>query len=340
MLEPSQYDNKSLKDLSIKNGDFITIESETNMNELFSLRPATSIKTGTASSGVYTNKLHKINIVNCVNNGSDVDSSMSNFSTVEVNAEESELISNIKLMAISALIGTNVDSLNCHLRHINENSENIEELRMFQLATDFSASLSLNKPSESTGPGQLDQTFKNYSLLGSCLYDDSALGELVDIGPKASADAFEEEHSFLFLLCAEKAPLKSNNECIIKCYLENTNSMLVQLNNTKCVEIVVNLLSTKVSELTEMIVKKMNLEPLDEELTKNGECFYLKKLDWLGDVEAVLNNVNQTCSEANLEHNQSLLISKGESSLKKFCEILKISINFCVSRKANSTESL
>jgi hypothetical protein len=318
LLEPNQYDEKSLKNLSIKNGDFITIESETNMHELFSLRPAGSIKTETASSGVYTNKLHKINIINCINNGNNVsttDSSMTNFSTVEVNAEESELVSNIKLMAISALIGSNVDSQNCHLRYINENSENMDELRMFQLANDFSASLNLNKQGESSEPTQLldHQTSKSFSLLGSCLFDDSALGELVNTGPKSSSDAFDEEHKFLFLLCAERAPLRSSNECVVKCYLENANnSMLVQLNNAKSVEIVVDLISTRVSELTDVIVRKMNLEPLGEETIKNGECYYLKKLDWLGDVEAVLNSVNQTCSEANLDHNQCLLISKGK----------------------------
>jgi hypothetical protein len=306
----------------LKNGDFITIESEANMHELFSLRPASSIQTHTSSTAVYTNKLYKINIVDCVRNDSLSDTATS-FSTVEVNAEESELISNIKLMAISALASNrHVDAQNCHLRYINENSESIDELRMFHLAGEFADSLNLQSSGQADTPPFTDKTVKtDYSLLGTCLCDDSALGELVQpVNSKTAADTLDPEQKFLFLLCSERAPVKANNECVIKCYREDAANAtrLVTLNASQHVEIVVNLVETKVVDLTEMIAAQMGLERLSEDAVRNGECYYLKKLDWLGDVHAVLNNVNQTCAEANLEHNLSLLITNGKTFVRFF----------------------
>ena len=259
------------------------------------------------SSDTYSNRLNKISIINCLGSSeysSSLSSSLSsNFSTVEVNAEESELVSNIKLMALSVSenAASVVDMANCHLRYINENSESLEELKMYNVLANFAKSLNLNK--ETTAIDLIIPEF--FLLIGQCLHDDSVLGELAKTQLNKTDD---DEHRFLLTLCPGRAPIKSSDECVVKCYLEQVRS------SQKQIEVLVELNSDRVSGLVQKVIDKLHLEqPLlvDGDLVNNNECYYLKKLDWLGDVEAVLNNLSLTCAEAGLAHNQKLLVTKG-----------------------------
>ena len=64
----------------------------------------------------------------------------------------------------------------------------------------------------------------------------------------------------------------------------------------------------KVSNLTAAIVEYLNLSPIE---SGDDEQYYLKTVNWIGDAENTLNDVNAKCSEVPIRHNDALLIVRG-----------------------------
>ena len=237
--------------------------------------------------------MHRITVIN-------QSSTINNLSTVEIKAEECELISNIKLMAISAFESENPSSValdvsNSHFRCIDEDSQADDEVLVHCLATNLSNNLNLDSQSTT-----LTETSKSFSELGYCLFDDFALGDVIANSNNST--------SLVFLLATGRAPLRSNNEGVIKCALDRTIECPSEKDST---EILVNLKETTIGELTDRLVENMLLTSTVDEIAKSGESYYLKKLDWLGDVERVLNDMSKSCVDATLDHKSSLLLTRG-----------------------------
>lgn len=145
---------------------------------------------------------------------------------------------------------------------------------------------------------------------GESVYDDMSLGELLESTRRGDRKG-EEEHSnrrVLLQICDGRAPLKSSGDEInLKCMYGGRRR-----------DVVVAAASTTVSELTRLVVEKLvpvpeqqPSPPVEIQSTNNEMTYYLKTLDWLGDVESILNDLGQTCAQADLKHNQALYLDRG-----------------------------
>ncbi|CAF0830036.1 unnamed protein product [Brachionus calyciflorus] len=277
-LDANSYDHKTLKDMCIQNGDVITVESEDNVNELFN-SDNKEVKTRTEKKVTFSNRLIKVNILNFLL--SDEELKSGNIPTNELFIEESDSIKNMRIMALSSF-GTQVSLDESHLRFLTD-----EDLS----STDFFLSNLMQSLS-------LESNLKNFFLPIGVLYDDSILGEVIE--PVLKKFCNIDEPKLTFLLCPGRAPVHSNEEFVLKCYSDKTLG-------DKSTEIFVTSSQT-VLELTEKVKEKLELEDLDPE---EENVYYLKKLDWLGDVECVLNNFHLKCSEINFKNNQTIQITKG-----------------------------
>jgi hypothetical protein len=188
-----------------------------------------------------------------------------------------------------------------HLRYLNK-----EEAEKTALAHNMTNTTQICDPNYPSPSNNLNYYF------GDVILDDITLDDIFKhYDPQMTKD---DSIEFLFLLCNEKAPLKLKNEITIKCIYPCQRNQ-EELRS----ELTINLSNT-IRELTNGLVQKMKLKPIELEGDTN-ECYYLKTIDWLGDVEGVLNDLDQTCADANLKHNQLLHIDRGTLVLPNHIKI-------------------
>ena len=146
-----------------------------------------------------------------------------------------------------------------------------------------------------------DDLESNRSLLGGdSVYDDQTLSELLESRSR-------KNDNVSLIICDGKAPLKSKQEINLKC-----------IYNYSCRhDVVINPSTTTVGDLTRIVLERMGFK--EEDVSDSKETYFLKKIDWFGDVEAVLNDFSETC--ANLKHNQLLYLDKGVLLLPNFFRV-------------------
>ncbi|RNA39982.1 ubiquitin carboxyl-terminal hydrolase 40 [Brachionus plicatilis] len=267
LLDQSNYDHRSLKELDVHNGDTITVESEEIINQLFEKKMDLS----SLKDAHFSNRLIKVNVINFLLSEDELKSG--NVPSCELFIEESDTVKNMRIMAISSFEnGASLDQF--HLRFLLD-----QDLDMVSMVQNFNIQ---------------DTQTKFFNAL----YDDSLVGEIVE--PILKKAFSIDEPKLIFLLSPGKAPLQSNGDLVLKCCTDKCIGDLF-------VEILTNLNET-VGQLTEKICSQLNLEPLD---ANDESVYYLRKLDWLGDVESVLNDLNQQCSETKLKNSQTIQLTKG-----------------------------
>ncbi len=140
------------------------------------------------------------------------------------------------------------------------------------------------------------------------MHDDSALNETLNalIQEKSSKDK-----PVIFLLCPGRSPLKSNKEIAIKCLVESSvsSTFVSQLTDLdeNVHEVLVDLNECRVIDLTNKLIETIGLPKIDN----SKDTYYLKTVNWDGDAESVLNNVEALCSSIPLKHNDHLLMAQG-----------------------------
>ena len=226
--------------------------------------------------------MNDITVINCAHfeNPTTIDSDR----ILKASVSDTELLSNLKLMALSSFDLVN-ESKQSHLRlfETNDNVNNtIENIR---------------KTSDNT----------LYSLPGVCIHEDCTLEDILELLPEHKD--LESVRNLTFLLAPNVGPYKSNNEITLKCILEETPGSSSVSSDEKFVEVIICLNNTRVSDLTDNLVEKMNLSLIDE---TSPDQYYLKTLNWLGDTESILNDVNSLCLDVPLKHNDLLVLSRGK----------------------------
>lgn len=151
---------------------------------------------------------------------------------------------------------------------------------------------------DSAKTSKLPNTFDTHKLLpvSDVIYDDITLSELIESNTPRDA---RNPPSFLLLLCRDRAPIKSHDEITLKCTFRRTNYCDVILSNPA---------KKTIDELTSMLADRLQLPKLDP---KSETTYFLKTLDWFGDVESILNDFSLTCLQAQLKHNQMLHMDCG-----------------------------
>ncbi len=139
------------------------------------------------------------------------------------------------------------------------------------------------------------QTSSIYSLPGVCLHDDSKLTQAIEQYKK-------NEAKITLLLAPGSAPKNADAQIALKCMCH------LSVHNSRIVEVLINLNSDRVSDLTDILCQKLNLPAIEEGIDQ----YYLKTLDWLGDTENVLNDLSLLCLDVPLKHNDLLVLSKGK----------------------------
>ena len=299
VLEASQYDHKSLSDALIKNGDCITIELKDFDKILDKNQSDQAILT--TITQINAKDLVKINVINLIIKPSELGAA--NFSANELNVECGEKISNLLFIAMSSFDVDLKHMENCHLRYINDENLNENEL-MMQFANSLSTNFNSIGSCLSDDQNFISTTF--FSVPGVCLHGDDSLNEVLSSNKKSDSD-----EKPIFLLCPNRAPLLSNNEISIKCHLDQKlSSQLIDTPlNEKIVEVMINSNDCKVQELTNKLAEKMKLKPIE---AGDDEKYFLKTLNWLGDPEIVLNDSSIPCKDVPLKHNQQLFLTKGK----------------------------
>lgn len=219
----------------------------------------------------YSNKLIKVNVLNFLLSENEVRSG--NIASCELFIEELDTVKNMRLMAISSF-DNEVPLDQFHLRFLQD-----EDLDMVSMVQNFSIQ-------------EIQTKFFN------ALYDDSIIGDIVEPILKKATNI--DEPKLVFLLSPGQAPLKSNGDLVLKCCTD------------KCIgdhflEILANSDQT-ISQLTDKICSQLNLKPLN---SNDENVYYLRQLDWLGDVESVFNDLEKKCSETNLKSNNTIQLTKG-----------------------------
>lgn len=223
-----------------------------------------------------------LTIINCIN--AEYFEEKDRF--MKASVIDSEILNNIKIMAISSF-ELSTDSENVHLRFIENDNEH------------------------ETFKHSIKDDNEIYALPGVCLYDDSKLSEILELYLSKTS-----KKELTFLLSPHRAPSKNLNEISIKCSIEDISSSLAS--TKEFVEIIISLNTTRVSDLTDILVKKYNLPIIEETST---DQYFLKTLNWLGDADTILNDSNSLCLDAPLKHNDFLVLCKGKLIPRDHCKI-------------------
>lgn len=141
-----------------------------------------------------------------------------------------------------------------------------------------------------------------YAMPGVCMHEDAKLDEVLEM-----FSASEGTKKLTFLLSPDRAPSKSNNEITIKCIAEETGTQMTNAQG-KNVEIIICLNAMRVGELTDALVTALQAPTIEED---SSNVYYLKTLNWAGDTESILNDVNLLCLDVPLKHNDLLVLSQG-----------------------------
>jgi hypothetical protein len=201
-------------------------------------------------------------------------------------------------MSAFQLDTTNIESF--HLRYVNEETFNEKDL-MVHLANSISANFNNLNQNLTQDNNYVSMSFFAYP--GVPLQSDSTIDDFLNTNNLKNLS----NDKIIFLLCPERAPSCQKNEIALKCHLDQK---LDEASSEKVVEIIINLNECKVKELTQKLVDKMNLKPLEH--GGDDEMYYLQTIGWMGDPENVLNNFDQECISVPLKHNQTLMITKGK----------------------------
>jgi hypothetical protein len=199
---------------------------------------------------------------------------INNFKTTTICFNTNDEIKNLKILAISALALDNINFDNCHLRYLNK-----ENQAMNSISNEFK---------QSNG--------SNY--VGLRLYDHDTVSQIVD------------ETSNIFTLCPGRAP--NSNEITVKCCMvlnETHESTGYLLNEVKC-EVLIDC-NEKISSLVSNLVSLLELPTISEGCQ---EKYYLKTINWMGDVDQILNNLNRTVFDVKLKNNDHVCLTKGSGS--------------------------
>ena len=281
VLQIDSHDFKTLEELKFKNGDFITIESSSKFeNTDMEVKSNNNDIESFSMTSEQQSVIRKINIINLI----DISTSNQTVSQ-DFEFDTGETLNNIKIIAMSSF---NLKLDQTHLRFVDE-----EDLNKNQELLNYVSTHSIKSSDE------LSNDFKLSKLIGQCLYDDITLNELIQSNKILS-------ENIMLVLCEGKAPLKSKNDIVLNCLIDE---ILTDNQANQAVEVIVNLKEATIYELTQLIHEKACLKPIEK---GDDETYFLKTLDWLGDADTVLNDMNQTLQDANLKHNQSLLITKGK----------------------------
>lgn len=216
-------------------------------------------------------KLIKVNVINFL--ASEDELKCGNIQSCELFIEDTETVKNMRIIAMSSFENElNQDQF--HLRFLID--QDLDMMGMIQ-------NLSIQ---------EIQTKFFD------ALYDDSNVKEIVE--PVLEKCTNINEPNLLFLVSPGQAPLKASGDLILKCCTD------------KCigdyfVEILTNVNET-IGQLTEKICSRLSLENLKQD---NESVYYLRKLDWLGDVESVLNDLQKKCLDMSLKSNQTIQLTKG-----------------------------
>lgn len=107
LLDAAEYDAKTLKELDVRNGDVITIESNTNIEQLFENKlalgsPVVRRPNELALHDVATSPQHKMHEISVVNLLQDVNQLLAvDLKTHKMQVDQNETIRNIRVMALS-----------------------------------------------------------------------------------------------------------------------------------------------------------------------------------------------------------------------------------------------
>ncbi len=195
------------------------------------------------------------------------------FTATSICINKNDEIKNLKISAISAFALDNIDYDNCHLRYINREQQTVTSV------------LAEYKNSKQA-------TCAN---LGLRLYDHDLVNCVVN------------ENSNIFALCSDRAPNK--NEITLKCcvLLDCSSSRTgYLLDDVKCEILVEN--TTKISVLVSSLVDVVRLPEIDVDCQHK---YYLKTINWMGDVDQILNNLNKTVNDVKLKNNDYICLTKG-----------------------------
>ena len=204
--------------------------------------------------------------------GSENELKSGNIQNCELFIEDTEIVKNVRIIAMTSF-ETEIAQNQFHLRFLID--QDLDMMGMIQNSSIQDIQTKFFNP----------------------LYDDSNVKEIVEPVLEKCAHI---EPNLVFLLSLGQAPLKSNGDLILKCCAD------------KCigdyfVEILTNSSET-IGQLTEKICSRLNLDPLKP---NDESVYYLRKLDWLGDVESVLNDLKKKCSDMSLKNNQTIQMTKG-----------------------------
>ena len=265
-------DAKLLSEYQIKNNDYIVIDNDNEDDFKFEANTNTKNTQTTPTSYKEQIMLEIVNFVEKTTKKEDDDATK--YTQIEIPVNMSDRANDVKILAISAFSLDNVNYDECHLRYIN-----LANITRDDLINEFKSN--------------------NSNLFtGSRLYENVIIENVID-----------SNTSNLFVLCNGRAPLE--NEITLKCccVLDNNFSVGQNLMDDVSCEILVNK-SLTVNELVESITQELKLSLSEVDITDN-QVFYLKKINWMGDPDAILNALTKTVVDVNLTNNSYVCLTKG-----------------------------
>jgi ubiquitin carboxyl-terminal hydrolase 40 len=265
-------DTKRLSEFEIKNNDYLIIENDGDNDDEMIKTSEKSLK----NKDSIDKEQITIEIVNFIENSTSDDlADALKYTQIELMVNKSDHVNSVKILAISAFSLDSISYDECHLRYIN--SGNIAQ-------TDLINEFKSNN--------------RKRIFNGSRLYENDVIEKVVDLNV-----------SNLFVLCYGRAPLENEFNLKCCCLLDNGDSIGQNLiDDVKC-EILVNK-SLTVDELVKKIIEELNLS-LNESDIVNNQVYYLKKVNWMGDPDAILNSLTKTLNDVNLTNNSYVCITKG-----------------------------
>ena len=220
-----------------------------------------------------------------------------------ISIKGSEKVNNLMLMIMSAfdIDTSSMDSF--HLRFVSHETFSENDL-MMHLANSLSANFSYLTQNLTDDKNFISTSFFAYP--GTILHGDLTINEFLSVNDLRIGDM-----SF-FLLCPERAPRNLCNEIAVKCQVDQklAESMAKGYNAETVAEVIVDLNTCSVGELTLKLADKLSVKSLERD--GDDESYYLQTTGWMGDAENALNNFDIACGKVPLKHNQMLLLTRGK----------------------------
>ena len=271
-------DTKHLSEYEIKNNDYLIVDNGEG-EEDDELRKTTTKSVKKQSND--NKEQITIEIVNFIENPAShdhLDDSLK-YTQIEFSVNKSDQVNNVKILAISAFSLDSVNYDECHLRYINSGS-----VTHADLINEFKSS----------------KNRERNIFSGLRLYENEVIENFIEL-----------DTSSLFVLCNRRAPLENEINLKCCCILDNNDKSIGGQNLTD--EVKCEILASKaltVDELVKIIIEELNLS-LTEVDVLNNQVYYLKKVNWMGDPDAILNSLTKTLNDVNLSNNSYVCVTKG-----------------------------